>query len=266
LLISDPEYTGDPAATLTVDISDLQNPTATLNTATTGTYIVKLAVSDGTTPVEKVIAVEVYADACLAQQNAPSGWTVNYFDTNVDCIVSFVDFADLAGNWLDDRSMTVQEIEVRVVTPITADIAVDEFNVYTPADPNFAADYVTNPPLDFSVANPRFGRNDDRIGGTYLRNTAATNFVTYEIVVPEAGSYTVTVNSSKPGGNLPSIAFGTNADVDAYGQFALTASTSWSMYVNDTGTVTFPSAGTHLVRVTWIDDAFNLDYILFDKD
>jgi hypothetical protein len=91
---------------------DLTNPTAELTTDTPGTYYVNLAVFDGTTTVEAVVEVEVYADACEAKKASLSGLTANYFDTNLDCLVYVQDLADMAYNWLDDTSMAVQEAAV----------------------------------------------------------------------------------------------------------------------------------------------------------
>jgi hypothetical protein len=109
LLTDDVEYPAGANAVLTNTTTSNQNPTATLTTDKTGKYKVKLVVSDGENPAQKVAEVVVYADACAAKKASPSGWTADYFDTNGDCIINLKDFADMADEWLNQTSMTVQE-------------------------------------------------------------------------------------------------------------------------------------------------------------
>jgi hypothetical protein len=109
LLTDDTEFPPGATATLIDTTVDNQNPTATLEPNMPGTYKVRLEVSDGTITLGKIAKVGVYADSCEAQKNVPGGWVADYFDTNKDCIVNLVDFADLAGEWLNETSMTSQE-------------------------------------------------------------------------------------------------------------------------------------------------------------
>jgi hypothetical protein len=96
-------------AVVTNTTTNYQNPTATLTTDMAGTYKVKLVVWDGTTTLEKIMEVMVYADACAAKKASPGGWTANYYDRNGNCLVQLSDFAVLAQNWLNDTTMKVQE-------------------------------------------------------------------------------------------------------------------------------------------------------------
>jgi hypothetical protein len=109
LLTDDTEFPPGAAATLTNTTINNQNPTATLTTNMPGTYKVRLEVSDGTITLDKIAKVVVYADSCEAQKNVPGGWVADYFDTNKDCIVNLVDFAEMAGEWLNETAMTSQE-------------------------------------------------------------------------------------------------------------------------------------------------------------
>jgi hypothetical protein len=109
LLTDDSEFPPGATAVLIDTTGDNQNPTATLEPNMPGTYKVKLEISDGTTTVEEIAAVFVYEDSCEAQKNTPSGWTKDRFDSNDDCIVNLVDFADMALEWLHETSMTSQE-------------------------------------------------------------------------------------------------------------------------------------------------------------
>jgi hypothetical protein len=52
------------------------------------------------------VEINVYADSCEAAQNNPNGYTAPAGDMNNDCKVDFVDFATLAGAWLEDESLT----------------------------------------------------------------------------------------------------------------------------------------------------------------
>jgi len=85
---------------LTPDLSDLENPTATFTADTDGIYKVMLEVFDGTTYVDKIAEVVIYADPCQAKKDSPSGWTANYYDRNEDCIVNLEDLALFAEQWL----------------------------------------------------------------------------------------------------------------------------------------------------------------------
>jgi hypothetical protein len=109
LLTDDTEFPPGAAATVIDTTVDNQNPTAHLYTNRPGTYKVRLEVSDGTATLEKIAEGVVYADPCEAQKNVPGGWVADYYDTNEDCIVNLADFADMAGEWLNETSMTSQE-------------------------------------------------------------------------------------------------------------------------------------------------------------
>ncbi len=109
LLTDDPEFPTGANAVLTDTTLDNENPTATLTTDISGTYKVKLDVSDGATALSSTADVVVYADACDAKKNSPGGWQANDYDFNEDCYVDLVDFAMFTAVWLDDASMKVQE-------------------------------------------------------------------------------------------------------------------------------------------------------------
>jgi arylsulfatase A len=133
LLTDDSEFPTGATAELTNTTVDNRNPTATLEPNMPGTYKVRLEVSDGTTTVQKIAEVVVYANACEAQKNAPSGWAGDYFDTNEDCIVNLLDLADMADKWLHETSMTTQETFVRkpnIVFVLADDMGIECLSTY----------------------------------------------------------------------------------------------------------------------------------------
>ena len=135
LLTDDIDFPTGAVTTFTPDVSDYTNPTATLTTDTAGTYKVKLEVNDGTTFLEKVVEVVVYADTCEAKKNAPSGWTQNPYDFDGNCVVDLLDFAEVAAVWLDDTGMDVQETYSASVAyiPVTASSIIFEAETYITA-------------------------------------------------------------------------------------------------------------------------------------
>ena len=276
LLVDDVEYPVGADVTFTDTTTDNQYPTATLDTDTAGVYKVLLEITDGTTTVDTMAEIVVYADACQAKKDSPSGWTADYFDTNDDCIINIIDFADMAEEWLNTTIMESQETYESSVSYLTADIFVDSDDVYAPTDLN----YVMDAPLEVDNGYPRISTLPDAIGGSVIGYTDANDFVTYQIDIPagEGGDYTVMVANAFPSGDERSIGFGTvspdgdpsNDDIDAYGTIVLSDGTGWgdsdySQYKIDSGTINF-SEGTHLVRITWIDGAFNIDYIALIKE
>ena len=276
LLEDDFEFPTGADVTFTDTTSDNQYPTATLDTDTAGTYKVKLEISDGTTTIDTMAEIVVYADACQAKKDSPSGWTADYFDTNDDCIINMLDLADMADEWLNTTIMKASETYEASVLYLTADVFIDSADAYAPTDPN----YTWEAPLKVGSGYPRISELADAYGGSVIGYTDANDFVTYQIDIPvgEGGDYTVLVANAFPSGDPRSIAFGTvspdgdpaNDDVDAYGIIELSDGTGWGdsnygQYKIDSGTITFPE-GSHLVRVTWIDGAFNLDYIVLQKE
>ena len=279
LLDDDFQFPAGANAALTDTTSDNQNPTATLTTDKAGTYKVKLEVTDGTTPVEATAEIVVYSDACQAKKDSPSGWTADYFDTNDDCIINLLDLEDMADEWLNTTSMDAQETYSGGpgLAYFVADITIDSADVYSTTDLN----YVSEAPLEVNSGGPRIATHADALGGSVIGYTDPNDFVTYEIEIPagQGGDYTVYVANAFPSGDPRSIALGTvsadddptNDDITAYGTIELSDGTGWGnagsyeQFKLDSATISF-TEGTHLVRVTWIDGACNLDYIALKKE
>jgi len=73
-----------------------------------GTYVLKLWAKDDSIPLENedTVEIRVFADACLAAQANPAGYTPLPHDTNNDCREDLHDFAQFAADWLEDLSLT----------------------------------------------------------------------------------------------------------------------------------------------------------------
>jgi hypothetical protein len=282
LLTDDYEFPAGAIATLTpANPMDNQNPTATLTTDKAGKYKVKLAVTDGNVPlttVQTIAEVMVYATTCEARK-ATTGWTANYYDRAGDCLVSEPsDLTIFAQNWLNDTTMKAQGSYAKQGVYVPADIIIEAENVYDPNDPN----YVSNPPFDATgtTGDPRIVNEGYASGGKIVAYTAANHFLSYQITIPTAGAYTVSVMNAFPSGAARSIALGTvspdgnpsNDAITAYGSIPLSNGTGFgggsayfTQYKLDSAVINF-TAGTHIVRMTWVGGGANVDFIALKKN
>jgi hypothetical protein len=108
LLDDDYRYPTGAIVTLTPDVSNSTAPTVTVDADMPGTYKIKFTVSGNLGDFEAIAELVVYADACQAKKDSPSGWVRNYYDRNGNCVVELNDFAVFAREWLDDTSLTAQ--------------------------------------------------------------------------------------------------------------------------------------------------------------
>ena len=258
----------------------MQNPTAMLDTDTPGTYKVKLTVSDANpTTVQATAEIVVYADACQAKKDSPSGWAADLYDVDNNCVVDLSDLAAFALKWLDFTGMTKQETyNGGDIYALDADFYVEAENPYSLTDPN----YIINAPLTplpnpgTSAGGPHIGTNSVFSGGQFIGWTDPNDYIVYAVDVPTAGDYTVmlvnTFNSDP--GTVRKAALGTvspdgdpsNDDEYAYGEVTLTdGSGNYVTPKVDSTTVNFATAGQHLIRVTWKNAGFNLDLIAIKK-
>lgn len=82
-----------------------------------GTYEITLTVMDeSSNTVEATAEVQIYDDPCEAARNAPSWEGYNFWDriggpegALRDCKVDIMDFAGMAAEWLNDRTLKSQE-------------------------------------------------------------------------------------------------------------------------------------------------------------
>jgi len=278
-LADDFEHPAGAVVTFVDTTSNLENPTATLDTNLPGTYKVKLVVSDGFTTQEKTIEVVVYDDACQAKKASPGGWAANYYDRDNDCDVDLVDFSVFALEWLDNTAMAIQEDYPGAAWSLPTAVfnaRIEAEDVYSLTDPNF----VTEAPLT-DTGSPAIttGAGNDWSGDAILANTGTSPgcFITHEIDIPTTGAYTVyllTAHDADSDGLARSLSFGTvspdgdpsNDNVAAYGTVDIAYNTDWSGYVVDSGTVTFTATGPQLVRMTWAENAaFNFDFFALEK-
>jgi len=88
--------------TVTFGDANAVDTTATLSVI--GVYVLRLTATDGTLTVSDDVTVGSYANACDAAKAQP-GYTALVGDINSDCKVNFLDFAELAANWLDCVSL-----------------------------------------------------------------------------------------------------------------------------------------------------------------
>ena len=87
----------------TFDDATLLNATVTVKLV--GSYILQLEADDGDSTDTDIMQIELYADSCEHAQNQPGfGWLAG--DVNRDCKVDFVDFANLAADWLEEHYST----------------------------------------------------------------------------------------------------------------------------------------------------------------
>lgn len=128
LLDDDFEFPEGAAVTLTPNVSNLAAPTVLVQADMPGTYKIKLVVSNGSETVEAIAEVVVHATACEAAEVLVSGWALNYYDRDKNCIVDLNDFAVLAKEWLDDTSMTIQETYVGPVQYISVSRVINLIN------------------------------------------------------------------------------------------------------------------------------------------
>jgi len=267
--------TGSDAALTAIDtLTDPLNPTATLTTTYPGTYKVKLTVSDGTSTVETIAQVAVYADDCLAAKAAGT-WTQNYYDVTgyyvdpnePDCVVDVLDFANLAFDWLDDTTMAAQGTYTGLITYVPQDV----YNDGIEAEAYFDAGVCSDPPITdttgIQILNNAGASGGQNLGDTGTADEGGPAWVAYWFNVPvEAVGVPVDVyigyakNSGT--GNL---SFGTSTVSDAYGTtLDLQETGSWTEFVGAYGgQVTFTSSGFQLVRITF-DTTVNLDWFGFD--
>jgi hypothetical protein len=254
--------------TLEDKTTDKQYPTAWATANMPGKYKVKVAISDGTTTVEKMAEVMIYATACEARK-ATSGWVANYYDRGGDCLVDTSDFSTYVDNWLNDTSLKAQQPYVKTVTVLNLDIKVEFEAAYLPADPN----YTTNAPLD-SYGAPAIGLNPMASGGEQINNFDTAGFLlTYQVVVPQAGNYTLYVMSQHDWPRILSFDLVTSVSPDGNpANDTLTNLTTMTLSGNgpwiwrlDSKAVTL-TAGTHLIRISRVDGyGLSLDFFGFKK-
>ncbi len=93
-----------PGATVTIADTSTAVTTATLTGL--GQYTLELhAIDSKANEGSDQMQIDVYNNACEAAQNYPGGYTAPVGDFNNDCKVDFLDFATLAGVWLDDAAL-----------------------------------------------------------------------------------------------------------------------------------------------------------------
>ena len=277
LLTDDVEYPAGAIASVTDTTTDPNNPTATLTTDKVGKYKVKLAISDGTTAVEKIAEVMVYATTCEARKAiTPPAWAANYYDRDSDCLVELSDLKVFVQNWLNNTGMTAAMPYVKQGVYVPADIFIEAEAVYSTTDPN----YVTNPPFDANDLPPRIASKNYASGGKIIDYTAVDHFVAYQINIPTAGAYTVSVmNAHASASTTPAraLAFGTispdgipaNDNITAFGSILLTGGSGTGDYLTNfkinSATMTF-AAGPQIVRMTWVGGAADVDFIALKKN
>ncbi len=255
LLDDDMEFPAGANAVLSNTTVDLQNPTAQLTTNMAGTYTVLLTVYDGTTTLEKLIEVDVYADACQAKKDSPSGWTANYYDRNGDCFVTIHDFAVFAEAWLTDTTMKAQETESRDVDYFPRSIF-DARIEGESVDPDAVSDAPVTDESGIRIVNEGGASG----GGQALGWTGTGAYAEYELTIPAAGTYDVYLSTAAPNGNAV-LSFGDGITADLYGSAGSIPGLGWGNYSisKHEGVLFFPAAGAYTVRITWTNEA-NLDW------
>jgi len=249
-------------ATLTDTTTDYQNPTATLATTTAGTYQVKLTVSGATPqPMVKTVNVKFYADACAARKDASltPAWAANYYDRDSSCLVNTSDLLVYVTNWLNDTTMKTQATYVKAVTVLALDIVVECENAYAPTDPN----YTTEAPLEENVGSPRISSNGLASGEKMIDGFNVPGYLlTYQVVVPQTGAYTLYVRSWHEWSRAVSFDIVTSVSPDGDpSNDTLTPLTTMSLpspgagsawYLDSKSPVNL-TAGTYLIRLTKTD-------------
>lgn len=254
-LLDDYQSPAGANVVLTPDVSDLENPTATLTTDMAGTYKVLLTVTDGTTTIEKMIAIAVYDDACQAKKDSPSGWAANYYDRDGDCDVDVADFAILAQVWLNDTSMQVQETGPRDVSYLDRSVF-DARIEGESVDPDAVSDAPVTDETGIRIVNEGGATG----GGQALGWTGTNAYAEFEINIPATGLYDVYISTAAPDNNCV-LSFGDGTTADLYGSVGPITGTGWGNYnisVHE-GALYFPAAGTYTVRITWTNQS-NLDW------
>jgi len=265
LLTGDIEYPAGAIAVLTDTTTDNLNPTATLTTDKVGKYKVKLVVSDGTTPVEKIAEVLVYAstDDCAARK-AAGGWVKNYYDDNGNCAVTLFDFVPLAKAWLNNTGYTTQQTYTGAVNPYVPKSIFDariEAESVSQTDPNAVSDF---PITD--TTGIRIDVEPTAMGGGKNLGSTVSGFAQYTVNIPAAGTYDLHVCSAAADtGNVMS--FGVAGTPALYGSVSDLPATGWDNwhYTVHPGALTFTSAGPTVVRITWNATSRDLDWFTLVK-
>jgi hypothetical protein len=266
-----------PGATLTDTTTDYQNPTATLATTsiTDVTYQVKLTVTGATpTPLVKTVSVKFYADACAARKDASltPAWSTlkNYYDTDSSCFVNVTDLLGYTAKWLNDTTMKTQETYAKTVTVLALDVVVECENAYAPTDPN----YTTQAPLEVNAGAPSIGFDGLASGGMLINNFGSVgNLLTYQVTIPQTGSYTLYLRAWHEWNRLVSFDIVTSVSPDGNPAndtlthlvtlrcYAEAAGAKWYLWTAPLAPDTNPvnlTAGTYLIRMTKTD-AYGLD-------
>jgi len=101
---------GGAIASVTKTSTDWANPTAEFTTDTVGTYEITLTATDATGLTgSDTLEIQVVADACEAAQLSASWTGFNVYDTDQNCVVDLIDYADFAAQWLADLRLTAPE-------------------------------------------------------------------------------------------------------------------------------------------------------------
>jgi hypothetical protein len=265
LLADDVEFPADANAILTNTTTNLQTPTATLNTDKAGKYKVKLVVTDGIDTVEKIAEVLVYAgtDDCAAKK-ATGTWVKNYYDDNGSCDVDLNDFAVLARAWLNNTGYTTQQTYERAVSYVPQSIfnARIEAESVNQADPNGCSNYpITDTNGIVIDIDPTAMGGGKNLGGT------ANGFAQYTIIIPAAGTYDLHVYSqASSSGNV--LSFGVEGTPALYGSVSGLPATGFAgnwHYTVHPGALTFAAAGDTIVRITWNATSRDLDWFTLVK-
>jgi hypothetical protein len=270
LLTGDVEYPAGAIAVLTDTTTNNLNPTATLTTDKAGKYKVKLVVTDGTTPVEKIAEVLVYAstDDCAARK-AAGGWVKNYYDDNGNCKVTLFDFTVLARAWLNDTGIPSQQPYTGTVQPYVPKSIFDariEAESVSQTDPNAVSDFPVTDAIGIRITTGK----TQAIGGQailgYTVNNGIGAFAQYTINIPAAGTYDLHLYAAIPavtGG----LYFGTAANPTLYGNVTVLPGTGYAEYFYRVhpGALTFTAAGPTVVRITWNTQSSDLDWFTLVK-
>jgi len=108
--VTDEPDGANASVTKTSSPSEWANPTADFTTDTAGTYEITLTATDATELIgSDTLEIQVWSDACEAAQEAPSWTGFNIFDTDQNCVVDLIDYADFAAQWLADIRLTAPE-------------------------------------------------------------------------------------------------------------------------------------------------------------
>jgi len=271
LLTGDVEYPAGAIAVLTDTTTNNLNPTATLTTDKAGKYKVKLVVSDGTTPVEKIAEVLVYAstDDCAARK-AAGGWDLirNYYDDNGNCKVTLVDFVPLARVWLNDTGIPSQQTYTGAVNPYVPKSIFDariEAESVSQTDPNACSNYPITDATGIRIADRAGAIGGGKVLG-WTVNGGVGEWAQYTINIPAAGTYDLHLYLGIPA-TAGGLYFGTAANSTLYGNVVIPVGTGVGNYVYQVypGALTFTAAGPTVVRITWNTQSSDLDWFTLVK-